>query len=308
MGAMGVWFVTSIPPMMLALIAGIAASRLSKQVVLMPGLNFAARPFLFVAVALLGLSVDVGAILGGGPFLPLLSIGALVLTLIFGLILCKLLGINREFSVLISGAVAICGVSAAAALCCALPACQNRQKELAVTVTGITILSAAAMLLYPIISPLAGLTDEQAGAFFGATIHNVSQVVGAGLSISPEAGEVGTFVKLIRVSAMLPVILIVSFAFGASKGATKNNWQVYFPPFLIAFFSLALIGSFNIIPEAIVSPLSFLSKLLLFMSLVAIGMKTRIADILTVGPKPLIAMAMTTVFMAAIALWALMLM
>lgn len=297
---------THMPVMMLALILGLLAARLYKVASLKAGIDFTAKPLLLIGVALLGLKIDIGAILAAGAFAPLLSVGALLLTFLFGLVLCRVLGINRQFSVMISAAVAICGVSAAMALCCVLPGCKNRERELAVTIAGITVLSAAVMIIYPAIAHSLDLTDFQSGAFFGATIHNVSQVVGAGYSVSVEAGDVGTFVKLIRVSMLLPVIVLVSLVYGGAENTDKPRWTTYIPPFLIAFFILAVIRSFGVIPENIISPLSSLSELLLIMSLVAIGLKTNILDIATVGPKPLMAMVGTTVFMVGIVLWALM--
>lgn len=296
-----------VPVMMLALIGGLGLARAGTVKALKPGIEFTAKPLLLVAVALLGLKVDIGAILSAEGHLPFLSLGALVLTFLFGLLVCKALGIGREFGILISGAVAICGISAAAALCCALPACQKRHRELTVTIAGITILSAAAMVAYPIAAHVLGLDDVQSGAFFGATIHNVSQVVGAGYSVSVESGDVATFVKLIRVSAMLPVIMMVSFFYGrGGEGTARNKWTVYFPPFLIVFFALALMNSLGAIPTKIIPPLFSVSEFLLIMSLAAIGLKTRLFDIAMVGPKPLMAMTWITVFMAGITLCAVM--
>ena len=46
--------------------------------------------------------------------------------------------------------------------------------------------------------------------FLGATIHDVAQVVGAGYSISPAAGDTATLVKLMRVAMLLPVIMLAA--------------------------------------------------------------------------------------------------
>ena len=246
----------------------------------------------------MGLRIDVTDILSAGLAAPFLSLAALVITLIAGLLFSKLLKIDRQFGILISGAVAICGVSAAAAICCALPGCKNRERELALTIAGITVLSSAAMILYPAISYLLGLNDFASGAFFGATIHNVSQVVGAGYAISPEAGDVATFVKMIRVSALLPVIMIIGLAYGGTKENGTSSWLTFFPPFLIGFFALAALNSSHIIPENISDVGSNISKTFLIVSLLAIGLKTNIFDILKVGPRPLIVMMLTTFFMA----------
>lgn len=287
-----------LPVMIVALCVGLIFSKLYSISSLVDGINFCARPLLYVGVALLGIRIDAAEIFEAGIAAPLLSIAALVITLIVGLLFSKLLKINRQFGVLISGAVAICGVSAAAAICCALPDCKSRERELALTIAGITVLSSIAMLLYPAISYLLELNDFAAGAFFGASIHNVSQVVGAGYAISPESGDVATFVKMIRVSALLPVIMIIGIAYGRNSATTSSTWRTYFPPFLIGFFILAALNSLHIFPENISALGSKISKTFLVVSLLGIGLKTNIFDILKVGPRPLIVMTLTTAFMA----------
>jgi uncharacterized membrane protein YadS len=66
------------------------------------------------------------------------------------------------------------------------------------------------MILYPILSQVAGFDDVTAGIYLGATIHDVAQVVGAGFSISTEAGETATLVKLLRVAMLAPVVIIAA--------------------------------------------------------------------------------------------------
>ena len=54
--------------------------------------------------------------------------------------------------------------------------------------------------------PEKELDHAAAGVFLGGTIHDVAQVVGAGYMISPEAGNISTFVKLLRVAMLVPDI------------------------------------------------------------------------------------------------------
>ena len=116
--------------------------------------------------------------------------------------IARAFGQTKDFSILMSGAVAVCGVSAAAAICAALDECETRNEELAITVAGITVLSTIAMIAYPIVSHLLNLN---VGILMGGGIHNVSQAVGAGYAVSPEAGDLSVLLKLLRVSMLLPI-------------------------------------------------------------------------------------------------------
>ena len=154
------------------------------------------------------------------------------------------------------------------------------------------------MILYPLIAHWLSLTDIQSGALMGGSIHNVSQAVGAGYAVSGEAGDMSTIVKLIRVSALLPAIILISLFYGRDKtGSNSLSWKTYFPPFMIAFFLFALINFLNVLPQVAITGGVSLSEFFLVVSLVAIGINTNIRDIVTVGVKPMIAMLLTTLVM-----------
>ena len=46
------------------------------------------------------------------------------------------------------------------------------------------------------------------GVFLGGTIHDVAQVVAAGMMLGPEAGDTATVVKLFRVMLLMPVVIL----------------------------------------------------------------------------------------------------
>jgi len=290
------------PVMMIAVLLGLALSSLSTTEILKPGLDWSAKKLLYIGVALLGLRIDLGLLLGSGFYLPALAIGLVAFTLIIGYLLSKWLIGDKHFAVLIATAVAVCGVSAAAALCCALPKSDQRNSQLALTIGGITVLSTFAMIAYPYITHALSMNDHMTGLFLGGTIHNVSQAVGAGYSAGGSAGDMATLIKLMRVALLLPVIVIVSWIFTRQSPETKVDWTTYFPPFLIAFFALALLRYFEIIPLNIAELGSKVSEFCLIVSLVAIGMQTQIKEIVDMGAKPVLALSLTTVLMAVAAL------
>ena len=124
-----------------------------------------------------------------------------VLTIAFGILLARLLGFGVHFGLLTGGAVAICGASAALALAAALPAHPQKERAAAFTVIGVSLLSTVAMMLYRWLVHWLGFDAHAAGVFLGGTIHDVAQVVGAGYSVSQEAGDTATVVKLLRVAS-----------------------------------------------------------------------------------------------------------
>ena len=95
------------------------------------------------------------------------------------------------------------------------------------------------MILYPLIAGWLGMDDEATGIFLGGTIHDVAQVVGAGYSVSDETGDVATVIKLLRVALLIPVVLIIAFAFRGQGEAKESSLPIpVFALFFVGFMAL----------------------------------------------------------------------
>ena len=297
---------TMIPVMLLAIIIGLLLHVLNSVSILKDGINWSSRSLLYAGVALMGLRIDLTDLSQIGFMAPLFVILTLITTLLVGYAVARALGQSKDFSILMSGAVGICGVSAVAAICSALEDNPLRDAQLAITVAGITVLSTLAMLLYPFISNALHLNILESGIFMGGGIHNVSQAVGAGYAVSNEAGDLAVIFKLIRVSMLLPVIIIISLVWGKGSSTpypnVRSKLKASTPPFLIVFCLLALLSCLNIIPDLAKNAGNISAHWALIISLVAIGIKTDTRLVMKVGAKPLAIMTLTTAFMGAMLL------
>lgn len=298
--------ITMIPVMLLAIIIGLLLHVLNSVSILKDGINWSSRGLLYTGVALMGLRIDLTDLSQVGFMAPLFVILTLITTLLVGYAIARALGQSKDFSILMSGAVGICGVSAAAAICSALEDNPLRDAQLAITIAGITVLSTLAMLLYPIVSNALNLNILESGIFMGGGIHNVSQAVGAGYAVSNEAGDLAVIFKLIRVSMLLPVIIIISLVWGKGSSTpypnVRSKLKASTPPFLIVFCLLALLSCLNIVPDLAKNAGNISAYWALIVSLVAIGIKTDTKLVMKVGTKPLTIMTLTTAFMGAMLL------
>jgi len=298
--------ITMVPVMLLAIIIGLLLHVLNSVSILKDGINWSSRGLLYTGVALMGLRIDLTDLSQVGFMAPLFVILTLITTLLVGYAIARALGQSKDFSILMSGAVGICGVSAAAAICSALEDNPLRDAQLAITVAGITVLSTLAMLLYPFISNALNLNILESGIFMGGGIHNVSQAVGAGYAVSNEAGDLAVIFKLIRVSMLLPVIIIISLVWGKGSSTpypnVRSKLKASTPPFLIVFCLLALLSCLNIVPDLAKNAGNISAYWALIVSLVAIGIKTDTKLVMKVGTKPLTIMTLTTAFMGAMLL------
>lgn len=290
------------PVMLFAILIGLALHPSYDSDNLKPGIDWCARPLLMVGVAMLGFRIDLHNVIELGWSTALITFGVLSITIIVGTLFSRALGLSMRLSVLISGAVSICGVSAAVAICSVLPKSESRERDLALAVAGVTAVSTLAMIVYPLISEWLNHSDLQAGLFIGATIHDVAQVVGAGYSISEQAGNSATFVKLMRVSALLPVVVIIGWLFRDKKSNEQTSKWTLVPPFLLVYVLIACLNSMHVFPKVIVEAGVITSKYCLIASLVAIGLKTNLKSIASMGKRPLISLLLVTVFLAGLTL------
>lgn len=294
--------------MLFALLLGMALNFLGSEGKTVPGIQFAASVILRTGVALLGLRITFGDIAALGWPTTLAVMASVVLTILFGAFAVRLTFAQRHFGVLTGGAVAICGASAALAIAAVLPKHPQSERDTSFAVIGVTALSTIAMIVYPIITHAIGLDAKDTGTFIGATIHDVAQVVGAGYSVSKEAGDVATIVKLLRVAMLLPVILMLTIILRRShKNATTKttNRPPLLPWFVALFAVLVAVNSLIAIPKPALAFASETSRVALVVAIAAIGMRTSLKDLAALGWRPVILMAAETIFLAGMMMLAI---
>jgi uncharacterized integral membrane protein (TIGR00698 family) len=292
------------PAMLFALLLGMAFHFLAADERCAAGIEFASKTVLRIGVALLGLRIAAEqlAALGWGP--GLIVAAAVATTIVLGVAAARLLGFTSAFGILTGGAVAICGASAAMAISAALPKNAVSQRDTIFAVIGVTTLSTVTMIAYPAIAHALGLSDRDAGYFLGATIHDVAQVVGAGYSISATAGDLAIVTKLTRVTMLVPLVAILALLY-PQPGRQGRLAGLRLPWFLLVFVALALANSLGAIPRPVAEVLDRVSQWCLLIAIAALGMKTSLADLRSLGWLPILLMAAETIVIAVVILAAM---
>ena len=292
------------PTLLYALLVGIAFHFL-KESAAGPGIEFTSKTILRIGVALLGAKISAGQIADLG-FLPVfLVVAGVATTIMLGFFAAEKLGLTKDQGILTGGAVAICGASAALAISAVLPQSKEQERDTLFTVIAVTVFSTLAMIVYPPLVRGLGFDDRAAGIILGGTIHDVAQVVGAGHLISDQAAVVATYVKLLRVAMLMPVVMGIAWYFGKQSKSTSSQRGPILPTFLIAFAVLALVNSFGMIPKFAVEPLSSASRWCLVCAISALGLKTSIEKLTEVGWQPLILIASETAFILVLVVGAM---
>lgn len=296
---------SQVPAMMMALIFGMTVSFVHEtDESVHPGIEFTAKTVLKFGIVLLGVRISADAVFALGWQTVCLIIFALLATMALGVLAGRLLGLSRSLSILTAGAVSICGASAALAISTVLPKSEESERNLFITIVGVTVFSTIAMILYPAILANFDLTDETAGRVLGATIHDVAQVVGAGFSVSDPAGDAATLVKLARVCLLAPTVLIIAVIMRRNANNRIDSQKADRPPllplFVIGFIFVASLNSFGLIPEPVVEPVTIVSKAALLIAIAAVGIKTNLRQLPSVGYAPIFLLALETAIIASI--------
>lgn len=300
------------PPMLYALLFGAALHCQSPQDRTAAGVDFCSRTLLRLGVGLLGARITWVQISGLGWPTVLVVLGAVASTLACGWWLGKALRLPWAVGLLAGGATAICGASAALAIGAVLPQARDgdtpNERHAVIVAVMATLLSTAAMVVYPLIALQLGLSAAGAGLFLGGSIHDVAQVVVAGYSISPAAGDTASLVKLLRVSLLIVVVLGVSMACRrpASEPAPQRATAVMrlgglVPGFLWLFVVLATLNSLGWL-QGLQEPLNTTSRACLMLGVAGLGMKTSFPHLASAGWRLVLLMLATSAWLAGVSL------
>ncbi len=292
------------PIILLGLLVGLSLNFVSRDPATHKGLDFAGRTFLRFGIVILGLQVTVAQVveLGAGAFAALLIV--MLVTICAGMAGAKIAGQSRYAGLLAGGSTAICGASAALALYGVIGKERLSQAQFALTLVIVSLASAFAMSVYPILAGEFGLSARAAGFLTGASIHDVAQAIGGGYAFSNEAGIYATIVKLARVAMLAPLIALAGWFLNSGTGKTSLIGRLSLPWFIVAFFGVMILNSFVAAPAGLKEIALLASKALLLIAVTATAMRSRMDLLLDLGWRSTVPVIMASIasFLTALCL------
>ena len=301
----------AVPWLTAAFVVGIVAAcvpplRPALDGVLQPGIGFSAKKLLRVGIVLLGLDLALSdiAALGWWGVLAIAALVALAFAASYG-IGC-LLRLPGEEPVLLAAGFSICGVSAIGAmaagrarpLASASPSAKGQ--ESATPTALVTLFGTLAIAVLPALSTWAGawglpMSERFFGAWVGASVHDVGQVVATAQTAGVAALGAAVVVKLTRVLMLAPMVAVASLhtrRTARAAGADAGPLPPIVPLFIVGFVALVLARSFLPVPDAVVAAADTARTILLAAALVAIGAGLRLERLVRSGGRALAAGAL----------------
>ena len=302
---------------------------------LKPGLALASRRLLRIGVVLLGLKLSLGAIVDlGAP--TLVAVAVVVVLTFFGTLgMGRLARLPGDEPLLLAAGFSICGVSAIGAMAAVT---RSKPAEIAVPAALVTLCGSLAIVVLPLLHGPLGLTDLQFGAWTGASVHDVGQVVAVAQTAGASALALAIAVKLTRVLLLAPLVAGVGVyrrvASGAASGATSGAASgsgasgvasaatsgagettdaasaprpPIVPVFVLGFLAAMTVRTFLPVPDAVLQAADLVQTVLFGLALVALGSSIRVAALVRTSGRSLVVGLASWVLVAVLAYGAVLL-
>jgi uncharacterized integral membrane protein (TIGR00698 family) len=278
-----------LPPLVLCVALGVMLANLARvPPAATPGLTVAAGPVLKLGVVLLGLDLVFPDILALGVRALAVVVAVVAITFIGTRWAGRRLGISDDLSLLVATGFSICGVSAIAAANGVIDADED---EVAFSVALVTLCGTLAIVTLPPLRGVLGLDHEQFGAWVGASVHDVAQVVATSSTAGSVALATAIVVKLTRVMLLAPLIAGIALRHRsvdtAATDTAAGTRPPLVPPFIVAFVAMVVVASIGVIPDRALARIDDLRTVLLGMALFALGTRVNVGRLRQIGLRPL---------------------
>jgi uncharacterized integral membrane protein (TIGR00698 family) len=164
-------------PPVVAVVGGMIISIFrTPSTALRPGLRFSSKFVLQGSIVILGTGLSIGQVLHTGvSSLPVL-LGSLAVALIGAALVGRALSINHDLRTLVGVGTGICGASAIAATDAVISAAEV---DVSYAISTIFTFNVVAVLTFPTLGHLLGLSPHSFGLWAGTAINDMSSVVAA---------------------------------------------------------------------------------------------------------------------------------
>ena len=260
------------------------------------GTKFSEKRLLEYSIVLNGLILDFQIIQSAGVKGFFFIIIQMLLTIYAAYKLGIFFGFNKKFALLMGAGNAVCGSSAIGTVS---PIIKANDKDKGISITMVNVTGTFLMIGLPLITSLIYKNATlPTSALIGGTVQSIGQVIASAKLVNDDVVALSTVFKLMRVLLIMGVAILygrMNLDEGARLFSKKTKLEtageekisVGIPWFIIGFFILFLVRSFDLAPAGLLTGSKWISSQFEITALAAIGMRVKFADIVKEGPKSL---------------------
>ena len=293
--------------MTLAVVLGVLAANLPAAGVwtagrARPGLDFAGKHLMRGGIILLGLKVSIMDVLGLGWLALVLIAGVVAASFGGTYLISRLFRLPPVTALLMATGFSICGASAIGAMAAVR---RIRHVDTVLPVALVTLCGTLAIGVLPLFVHPLQLSAPAFGAWTGASVHDVGQVVATAQTAGTAALGIAVVVKLTRVLLLAPVAAIAGAHMrlaarngagdgeGADGSGAAGNTRAKLPPvvplFVLGFMAMVGLRSTDWLGAGLLEAGAALQDILLGAALFGLGSAVRIRTLLLTGGRALLA-------------------
>ena len=297
-------------PMLVALLIGVLVrNTIGLTGRFMTGVKWCVLTLMPLGIILMGARLNFFDVVRTSEKALVISVICVALALAMTIWMCRRIGVGQKLGILIGIGTAICGGTAIAVVA---PVIEADENDTAFAITTVTLFGLVAVFVMPLLGHAFGMSQLEFGVWAGTSIHQTPQVVAAGFSYGPLAGDVATIVKLVRVLLLAPISIGLSIWYARTKRAQQiahvtkvGKLTTLFPPFILGFVLVALAATLNLLPDftlhlkdsflwdagdvhvVLAKRVTWLSTFILTIAMGAVGMGVDLRGLQKIGLKAL---------------------
>lgn len=278
-----------------AIVGGVLATFLRPpSAVTRPGVNFASKTMLQVAIVTLGAILSFHQVLVTGASSIPVMLPTLTVALLGAFVVGRALKINTDLRTLIGVGTSICGASAIAATDSVIAA---PEADVSYAIATIFLFNVAAVLTFPWLGHVVHASPHGFGLWAGTAVNDVSSVAATAAIFGHGATSTAIITKLTRTLMIIPITLFLAFwrdrrntVLGEDrrKPALLVHLRRTFPKFIIWFLVAVALDTFGVLPSSWHTQVSELSQFLITAALAGVGLSTKARDIRKAGVRPMV--------------------
>ena len=209
---------------------------------------------------------------------------AIIVTTVFTSVryFAKRAGLTDSLATLIGGGFAICGATAIAAISSTR---KTEERDVSYAVALVTLCGTLSVFVIPPLAKLLSLSDSTSGAWVGAAVHDVGQVIATASLMGSTALDSAVIVKLTRIVLLVPLVFFLSTKNHENE---KKSLRSATPTFVLGFILCAILVNALPLSPSFVNGGKELSKIFLSLGLFGMGVGVRWKSIRALGSRPLL--------------------